>query len=630
MYSTSAAYKTAIASKLQQSRIVITILTVANETITVTDNKLVPRSVVLSNKASKNNNFTFGSAYVGKFDFTMLNVDDSVDRYSLYGARVTPVYYQKTGENTEESIPLGVFFISEAKRAKKTIAVTCYDAMTKFDFPQSVDVSGKPYSLLNLMCQNCGVTFGMTQGQVEAMPNGTEYFTISAERVSSCRDAIAYLATVLCGFATINRSGDLEIRQYATTSDATIGKNRRTLSTIADYQTYFLGIKTRCINNGKWVKASVNATGHSSGLVVDLGDLPIVQGSNEVIARILQVIADALADYEFTPVDVSITGDASIDLGDMLTHSDVNNTYDSVSAPVTSIVWKYHNVMRILSEGGNATVNAVTDYTSKQVATLEVDSTVDEYGIKYFTNAEEVSLSSTDKVIAYVVYSVYKDTTTAFVCTIPCEVTLDGNIVLTVLVNAETIDVFTTYLERGKHVVTISDYIANTGNTRNMLTIRGHLEYTESDQRRQDAKIGGLIDFTESGEYAEREIDTTIPTGTIIENKVRAMLFASGVVQGDGWSGEFILFDDASAIEIPSEITVDSATDSVEMQFITRLLFEIEDDANVLSIASATLVDEITDTATVVGRVTNAQRVTENSDERVTESGDYRYTESEA
>ena len=331
MYSTSAEYKTALAGKEQQSRLVITITPKEGAPFTVNDNQLVPRSVSWTNKASKNSDFSFGAAYVGAFNFTMLNVSDTIDRYSLYEAKVTPIVYVKTGENTEEAIPLGEFYVQEPKRAKKTIALKCYDKMTQFDIPQVVDTFGTPFQLLDLICDTCSVTLGMTEEEVEALPNGTEQLSMSAERVKTCRDAVSYIATVLCGFATINRSGALEIRQYASTASQTLSAARRTVSTIADYATYFVGVKARFLQSGQWVRVSANVQGRTSGLVLDLGDLPIVQGVTQTLQRIAQTIADELGEVNFTPAEVGIIADPSIDLGDCIEFEGVNNTHMETS-----------------------------------------------------------------------------------------------------------------------------------------------------------------------------------------------------------------------------------------------------------------------------------------------------------
>ena len=564
MYSTSAAYKTALAGKEQQSRLVITITPKEGAPFTVNDSQLVPRSVSWTNKASKNSDFSFGAAYVGAFNFTMLNVADTIDRYSLYEAKVTPIVYVKTGENTEEAIPLGEFYVQEPKRAKKTIALKCYDKMTQFDIPQVVDTFGTPFQLLDLICDTCSVTLGMTEEEVEALPNGTEQLSMSAERVKTCRDAVSYIATVLCGFATINRSGALEIRQYASTASQTLSAARRTVSTIADFTTYFVGVKARFLQSGQWVRVSANVQGRTSGLVLDLGDLPIVQGVTQTLQRIAQTIADELGEVNFTPAEVGIIADPSIDLGDCIEFEGVNNTSDDILTPVTSFTWKHHGGMTVKGEGGNARLNAVTDYQTKQVATVETDATVNEYAMKFYTNAEDIAVDSTDRIIVVLNYSVYKDTTTAFACTIPFDMQKDGNLVFTYALNNDDIGEFTHYVPRGKSLVTLTNYIVNAGNSQNRLTLRVHAEYFESDNRRQDAKIGGLIDFTDSGVYQERAIDESVPTGAIASAGIRAYIFASGINTSESWDGNLLIIEQITAIQLATPtITVTPLTESV-------------------------------------------------------------------
>lgn len=550
MYSTSAAYKTALAGKEQQSRLVITITPKEGAPFTVTDNQLVPRSVSWTNKASKNSDFSFGAAYVGAFNFTMLNVADTIDRYSLFEAKVVPIVYVKTGENTEEAIPLGEFYVQEPKRAKKTIQLKCYDKMTQFDTPQVVDTFGTPFQLLDLLCDSCGVSFGMTEEEVEALPNGTEQLTLSAERVKTCRDAVSCIAAVLCGFATINRSGALEIRRFSTEASQTLTAARRTVSTIADYTTYFIGLRTRFLQSGQWMKISASVSGRTSGLVLDMGDLPVVQGVTETLQRIAQTIADELGEVNFTPAEVGIIADPSIDLGDCIEFEGVNNTADDILTPVTSFTWKHHGGMTVKGEGGNARLNAVTDYQTKQVATVETDAVVNEYAMKVYSNAEQITVDDTDRIVVTLNYSVNKDTVTAFACTIPFDMQKDGNLVFTYALNNEDVGEFTHYVPRGKSLVTLTNYFENEANTQYRLTVRVHAEYFESDNRRQDAKIGGLIDFTDTGVYQERAIDESVPSGTVPLRSVRAYIFASGINTTDSWDGNLLIIEQIQTVQL--------------------------------------------------------------------------------
>lgn len=563
MYDTSNAYRTAINGKLQKSRIEIVITPTSGTSFTVTDANIIPKSVSYSNKASKNSEFSFGSAYVGEFKFTMLNVYDVIDRYTLYGAEVIPTVYVTLPDDSEESIPIGRFYIDEPKRSKKTIVVTSYDAMTRFDVPQIVDTFGTPYQLLELLCTTCSVPFGMTEAQVESMINGTEQLTMSAERVKTCRDAISYISTVLCGFATINRSGELEIREYAATTTASIDADKRISSTIDDYTTYFIGMKARFLQNGNWVKVSANVQGATSGLILDMGDVPMVQGATPTLKVIAQRIANRLGQVNFTPSEVSIVGDATYDLGDLIEYEHANNSTDSVYTPVTSITWKHHGETTLKGEGGNARLNAVTDYQTKQIATVETDAAVNEYAMKVYTNSDAITLSSQDKTIVSLNYSVNKDTVTAFACSVPVTLDKDGDVVLTYMMNNEEVGEYKQYVSRGNATITTVNYFENEANQQNRILVLAHCEYVESDTRKQDAKLGGLIEFTETGTYIEKPIDTSVPGGVIGQKGIRAFLFASGINTTEAWDGNLLIIDNVGAIPIQSHIMVTNLSDVV-------------------------------------------------------------------
>ena len=104
----------------------------------------------------------------------------------------------------------------------------------------------------------------------------------------------------------------------------------------------------------------------------------------------------------------------------------------------------------------------------------------------------------------------------------------------------------------------------NAGNSQNRLTLRVHAEYFESDNRRQDAKIGGLIDFTDTGVYQERAIDTSIPGGSIPQTGIRAYIFASGINTSESWDGNLLIIEQITAIQLATPtITVTPLTESV-------------------------------------------------------------------
>lgn len=72
-----------------------------------------------------------------------------------------------------ETIPMGVFEVSEANRTVKCLELKAYDYMLRFekDF-NGFETVGKAYDFIHLCCEACHVEFSLTQEEVEAMPNG--------------------------------------------------------------------------------------------------------------------------------------------------------------------------------------------------------------------------------------------------------------------------------------------------------------------------------------------------------------------------------------------------------------------------------------------------------------------------
>ena len=563
MYSVSAAYKQAIKSGHIKSRVEITITPAEGQAFLVEDENILPGSFSINNRATNSGEFSYGSVYVGQMNLTLIDVDEVIDRYSLFGAMVEPVFIQVLSPNEEERIPLGVFFVNTPTRKQKTISLECYDSMTAFDKQLTESTFGTPYELLAYLCEFCGVTLGMSQVEVDAMPNGDQQFTLTNYQNMTARDALSGLAKVLCGFATIDRSGALIIRQFSTLHCDEVSAGSRISSTIADYQTYFVAVTGTVLVNDE-EKSITALTGREDGLMLDLGNIQIAQGTQETMRAIMQNIADELADVIYTPVQCEIISNPAYDLGDMLLISDVNHTTDDVSSVVTSFDWKYHSRMKVVSDGRNALLNAVKSAEAKLID--EVNSTIydNAYNVKTYTNSAQLNIGSTDMVVAQLNYSVNKNTTTVFLATFPLYMSLDGEVIFGYHLNNDPVQEVTTYLERGWNAVTLSNYFQNESQSQNRLVVTCRTAYFESDKRKIDSRISGLIDAVTSGTYEPAEIDTTIPGATILATTIKAILFASGINVTESWDGTLLVIDEFGAITLSdSGITVKPIDDSV-------------------------------------------------------------------
>lgn len=561
MYTVSAGYKQAIKSGFLRSRVEITITPKAGEVLHVSDADILPGSLSINNRATASNDFGYGSVYVGQMKVTLIDVAGVINRYSLFDAACEVTFVQVLSDVQEERIPMGTYYVNTPTRKNKTVVLDCYDVMTKFDRNLTEATFGTPFELLSYLCTYVGVTLGMTQEEIEAMPNGTTQFTFANYQNMTARDALSGIAKMLCGFATIDRSGELVIRQFATTQCDSISARNRTSSTIADYKTYFVAVTAKMVVDGE-AKSVTALTGREDGLILDLGNVFIAQGVESLMRQVLQTVADVLAGVDFTPVTCEIVPDPSYDLGDMIQLTGVNNTFANVLTLMSSYTWKYHGKMKITGDGRNALLNAVKSSEAKMID--DVTSTISDnaYAVKTYTNASQLNIGGTDTTIITLNYSVNKDTTTVFLATIPVYMALDGEAIFGYHLNTDPASEVTVYLERGWHAVTLTNYFANESQSQNRLTVTCRTAYFESDKRIQDSQISGLIDAVSTGEYAPAEIDTRIPGATIPITSIKATIFASGINTRESWNGTLLLVEEVGVVALEnSGIAVKPITD---------------------------------------------------------------------
>lgn len=567
MYNTSESYKQAVKGNLLKSRIEGTITLQDDTVIPFTEKDIVPGSMSVNNKCVNSSSFNLGSVYIGELSLTLLK---TVDRYALYNAGVKFSYYQALEDGREEKILMGVYHVYEPTRTKRMIALKCYDNMKKFDVSVADNTVGTPFEILSYMCGICGVEMEQTEEEISALCNGTQIFSVMADKVDTYRDVLSYVASMIGCFATINREGKLLLVNFMTSPVAAISSKKRMQSTIADYQTYFCGVRARFIADQNLYPYSVTDDTITDGLVLDMGDIPIVYGTEVVKKEMLQNILSVLKEIRYVPTDFSIPGDPSIELGDMITLEKVNSTEQSVNTIVTSFTWTYHSGHKIKSSGDNTRLYGVKTKEQKEIDYIE--SMVSEKDIitHSYTNASQIVLNSEkEKEIISFKYAATKDTRTVFIATVPFVMDRDGYIVINYYLDGLLLenDTLRQYVDIGAHFITISNNLAIEQNTRAELSVRAKTEYMESDLRQHSAKISSILDYISTGTYTEQAVDTTAPGATIAKQAIKAVLYAQGLSGVKEWDGTITILEDMHRLQLaPLGIRTFAEHATAEMQ----------------------------------------------------------------
>lgn len=163
---------------------------------------IVKGSGYISSQCCGSTEIELGTVYAAEMGITLLT---DIDRYTLEDALVELFYHLRLPGGTYETIPMGVFEVSEANRTVKCLEIKAYDFMLRFekDF-NGFETVGKAYDFIHLCCGACHVEFAQTQADIEAMPNGNEGLSIYTDNdIETYRDVLYYVGQVLGGFFCI-------------------------------------------------------------------------------------------------------------------------------------------------------------------------------------------------------------------------------------------------------------------------------------------------------------------------------------------------------------------------------------------------------------------------------------------
>lgn len=455
MYNVSDKFKSAIKTSNRKSTIYGVLKTTSGAEYLLNDGNIIKNSLYITNQIIVNNKLCFGAVYAGECG---LVINSTIDRYSLFGAKITLNFLLELEDGTEEVLPLGVFYVDTAERIGSKIKLTAVDNMSKFDVNVNEDVNGSWYELLTYIANKCGVELAQTKEELEALHiNATnQNYSIQQNNIGTYRDVLSCLCTVVCANATINNTGKLKIIQYATSAcDSNDTDTRLNNCKFSDYTTRYAGIKARFIANENYAPYE-ETNPDIEGLVMDCGDIPIVGGTVDGKHNTLKAMLDTLTKIVYVPATLYIASNPAYELGDMITCNNVNNTSDSINTYVMAYKYDYRKKEIIKSCGDNPLLQNIKSKDDKQFSSMENQISSKDIVIVNATNAKDISIGQSFNEVVTLNYSVNTDCRPICLFTIPFSIDTDGYVEfslyngLTALENAT----YKGYYEAGSHFAT--------------------------------------------------------------------------------------------------------------------------------------------------------------------------------
>lgn len=494
MYSVSEQFKSAIKSTHRKSTIYGVLTTTSGVEYLLNDGNIIKDSLYITNQIVNNSKLCFGAVYAGECG---LVINSTIDRYSLFGATITLNFLLELADGTDERLPLGVFNVDTPERIGSKIKLTAVDNMSKFDIAVNEDVNGTWYELLSYISNKCGVELAQTQEELEALHiNATnQNYTIQQDKIDTYRDALSYLCIVVCANATINNVGKLKIVQYATSAcDSNDRTTRLNNCKFSDYTTRYAGVKARFFANENYAPYTAKNP-DINGLVLDLGDIPIVGGTNDSKNDTIKAIMETITQIAYVPATLYIASNPAYELGDMITCENVNNTNDSVNTYVMAYKYDYRKKETINCYGDNPLLQNIKGKNDKQFSSMESQLSSKDMVIINATNAKEISIGQELKDIVTLNFSVNADCRPICIFTVPFSIDVDGYVEFSLhngLVALENAT-YKGYYEAGEHFATFM-YLDDMkqGDRRSLRVLTRCYADVTSAIRVQDAKIKTL------------------------------------------------------------------------------------------------------------------------------------------
>lgn len=385
MYDVSQTFLDALAGPTLRTRVTGTLTLNDSTTVALSYESFLDGSLTVSNQCSEGSEIKLGGVYVGQLDCTLLKPGFS--RSLLRGATISLSAGLLTADGWED-VPLGVWTVGSATWSRAGVAITAYDTMSRLDADCSATAAdAEPYDLLSKACTACGVTLSDSRDRIRSLPNGAGTYNLSADNdIDSWRDWVSWVAQLLGGFATIDRSGGLHIGSYGTDSVLSLTDTMRTSdSTVEDYETRYTGM------SGVWQTDSTTryySVTPDDGLTYNLGTNPWLQSSDTGRDTHMTELVSAFSLVESTPMGVTIPGIPFLDLGDMVTLT--GGLGLDARSNVMNVSWTPHKGVTLTAYGSDPSLASARSKTDKDISGLL--STVDQNTVAMyaFTNDTDV------------------------------------------------------------------------------------------------------------------------------------------------------------------------------------------------------------------------------------------------
>ena len=362
-----------------------------------------------------------GTVYAAEMGISLFS---EINRYTLEDAIVELFYHLQVAGGSYETIPMGIFEVSEANRKAKCLEIKAYDYMVRFEKAFSaLESIGNAYDFMVLCSNACDVNLAQDRATIEAMPNGSENLSIYSDNdIETYRDVLFYVGQVLGGFFVINRAGELELRKYRNTPVLLVERKHRFSSSFSDFITRYTAVSS---TNLRTQIAEYYALDPDDGLTMNLGVNPLLQfGLEETRRQLCENILNDLSVINYVPFDSDTIGNPALDVGDILSFSGGQADVTKYAC-ITSNSIKIGGRQSIKCVGKNPKLSQAKSKNDKNISGLLAQIEAGKIGIHTFTNASAFTVANVDTKIISIEFAATEANHAQFFGQVIVDVTAD-------------------------------------------------------------------------------------------------------------------------------------------------------------------------------------------------------------
>ena len=205
MYPVSNAFLDAVKANNRKYYWTGRITTTAGTVYEFDQDDMVKGSGYITGQCCGSTEIELGTVYAAEMGISLFS---EINRYTLDDAKMELFYHLQVAGGSYESVPMGIFEVSEVNRKAKCLEIKAYDYMVRFEKAfTSLESIGNAYDFMVLCSTACEVTLAQDRATIEEMPNGTENLSIYSDNdIETYRDVLITITADFRKYPCIEKS----------------------------------------------------------------------------------------------------------------------------------------------------------------------------------------------------------------------------------------------------------------------------------------------------------------------------------------------------------------------------------------------------------------------------------------